>query len=81
MPISGDGTYDEDYDDEYVENEDEQGEQERQTNILNEKRARKLAEDDAQRLYARVRNLEREEEKASKRISETKKKAEVRFTL
>lgn len=75
MPISGDGTYDEDYDDEY---EIEGNEQEalRATNILNEKRARKLAEDDAQRLYARVRNLEREEEKASKRISETRKKAE-----
>lgn len=79
MPVSGDGTYDEDYDNEYEGGNEDDQEQQRQTNILNEKRARKIAEEDAQRLYARVRNLEREEEKASKRISETKKKAEVRY--
>ncbi|KAG1663826.1 hypothetical protein FOA52_013391 [Chlamydomonas sp. UWO 241] len=45
------------------------------TNILLEKRARRLAEDDAARLYNRVRQLQKEEEKAGKRISETKKKA------
>jgi hypothetical protein len=45
------------------------------TNILLEKRARKLAEEDAARLYNRVRQLQKEEEKAGKRISETKKKA------
>eukprot|EP00798_Chlamydomonas_sp_ICE-L_P031811 gene31811-7013_t len=45
------------------------------TNILMEKRARKIAEEDAARLYNRVRQLQKEEEKAGKRISETKKKA------
>lgn len=45
------------------------------TNILLEKRARKLAEDDATRLYNRVRQLQKEEEKAQKRIQDTKKKA------
>jgi hypothetical protein len=45
------------------------------TNILMEKRARKMAEEDATRLYNRVRQLEKEEDKAGKRISETKKKA------
>uniref|UniRef100_A0A7R9YRY9 EF-hand domain-containing protein n=1 Tax=Chlamydomonas euryale TaxID=1486919 RepID=A0A7R9YRY9_9CHLO len=45
------------------------------TNILLEKRARKLAEEDAARLYNRVRQLQKEEEKAGKRISETRKKA------
>lgn len=45
------------------------------TNILLERRARRLAEDDALRLYNRVRQLEKEEEKASKRILDTKKKA------
>uniref|UniRef100_A0A7S0V028 EF-hand domain-containing protein n=1 Tax=Polytomella parva TaxID=51329 RepID=A0A7S0V028_9CHLO len=43
--------------------------------ILYEKRARRNAEDDALRLYNRVRQLQKEEEKAQKRISETKKKA------
>jgi hypothetical protein len=42
--------------------------------ILAEKRARKAAEDDALRLYNRVRQLEKEEDKAQKRIVETKKK-------
>lgn len=45
------------------------------TNILLEKRARRLAEDDATRLYNRVRQLQKEEEKAGKRIVETKRKA------
>jgi len=45
------------------------------TNILLEKRARKLAEDDALRLYNRVRQLEKEEDKAQRRIQETRKKA------
>ncbi len=45
------------------------------TNILLEKRARKLAEEDALRLYNRVRQLEKEEEKAQKRILETRTKA------
>lgn len=43
--------------------------------ILNEKRARKLAEEDALRLYNRVRQLQKEEERAHKRIQDTKKKA------
>ena len=43
--------------------------------ILLEKRARRLAEEDALRLYNRVRQLQKEEDKAKKRIVETKKKA------
>lgn len=43
--------------------------------ILAEKRARKVAEDDALRLYNRVRQLQKEEDRAQKRIVETKKKA------
>lgn len=43
--------------------------------ILAEKRARKAAEDDALRLYNRVRQLQKEEDRAQKRIAETKKKA------
>lgn len=43
--------------------------------ILAEKRARKTAEDDALRLYNRVRQLQKEEDKAKKRIVETKRKA------
>ncbi len=43
--------------------------------ILAEKRARKAAEDDALRLYNRVRQLQKEEDRAQKRITETKKKA------
>lgn len=43
--------------------------------ILAEKRARKAAEDDALRLYNRVRQLQKEEDRAQKRIVETKKKA------
>ncbi len=45
------------------------------TNILAEKRARKVAEEDALRLYNRVRQLQKEEDKAEKRISDTKRKA------
>jgi hypothetical protein len=45
------------------------------TNILLEKRARKLAEEDALRLYNRVRQLQKEEDKAARRIQDTKKKA------
>lgn len=45
------------------------------TNILMEKRARKMAEEDALRLYNRVRQLQKEEDKAEKRISDTKRKA------
>ncbi|GMH41392.1 hypothetical protein BSKO_09302 [Bryopsis sp. KO-2023] len=44
--------------------------------ILLEKRARKQVEDDTVRLYNRVRQLEKEEEKAQKRIKETKAKAD-----
>lgn len=49
--------------------------QEIPTSILLEKRARKLAEDDALRLYNRVRQLQKEEGKAHKRIQDTKRKA------
>lgn len=45
------------------------------TNILMEKRARKMAEEDALRLYNRVRQLQKEESKALKRIQDTKQKA------
>mmetsp|Transcript_35772 Transcript_35772/g.79610 ORF Transcript_35772/g.79610 Transcript_35772/m.79610 type:complete len:336 (-) Transcript_35772:759-1766(-) len=45
------------------------------TNILMEKRARKMAEEDALRLYNRVRQLQKEEDKAQKRIQTTKQKA------
>jgi hypothetical protein len=45
------------------------------TNILNERRARKLAQDDANRLYNRVRQLHREEDKAKRRIADTRRKA------
>ncbi|GFH21305.1 EF-hand domain-containing protein [Haematococcus lacustris] len=45
------------------------------TNILQEKRARKVAEDDALKLYNRVRALQKEEDKAHKRIQDTKRKA------
>lgn len=44
--------------------------------ILLEKRTRKAVEDDAEKLYNRVRQLEKEEEKARKRITETKDKTE-----
>lgn len=46
-----------------------------ESNILNQKRLRKLAEEDALRLYNRVRQLQKEEERAQKRIQDTKKKA------
>jgi hypothetical protein len=45
------------------------------TNILLEKRARRLAEEDALRLYNRVRQLQKEEDKAARRIQDTKRKA------
>jgi hypothetical protein len=45
------------------------------TRILNEKRARRIAEDDALKLYNRVRQLQKEEERAQKRIVDTKRKA------
>lgn len=45
------------------------------TTILLEQRARRLAEEDALRLYNRVRQLQKEEGKAHKRIQETTKKA------
>ncbi len=48
---------------------------EMETTILMEKRARKLAEDDALRLYNRVRQLQKEEDKAQRRIQDTKRKA------
>eukprot|EP00192_Tetraselmis_astigmatica_P010932 CAMPEP_0117673760 /NCGR_PEP_ID=MMETSP0804-20121206/14653_1 /TAXON_ID=1074897 /ORGANISM="Tetraselmis astigmatica, Strain CCMP880" /LENGTH=344 /DNA_ID=CAMNT_0005482537 /DNA_START=239 /DNA_END=1273 /DNA_ORIENTATION=+ len=44
--------------------------------VLLEKRARKAAEEDALRLYNRVRQLQKEEEKARKRIDETRKRAD-----
>ncbi|KAK9819957.1 hypothetical protein WJX72_004409 [[Myrmecia] bisecta] len=44
--------------------------------ILSQKRARKAAEEDANRLYNRVRQLQKEEEKACKRIEDTKRKAQ-----
>jgi hypothetical protein len=43
--------------------------------ILHQKRARRLAEEDALRLYNRVRQLQKEEDKAKKRIVGTKKRA------
>mmetsp|Transcript_20587 Transcript_20587/g.52766 ORF Transcript_20587/g.52766 Transcript_20587/m.52766 type:complete len:355 (-) Transcript_20587:112-1176(-) len=46
------------------------------TSVLLERRARKAAEEDALRLYNRVRQLQKEEEKARKRIDETRKRAE-----
>lgn len=46
-----------------------------QTTILGQQRARKNAQDEALLLYNRVRQLQKEEEKAQKRIVETKKKA------
>eukprot|EP00191_Tetraselmis_sp_GSL018_P004139 CAMPEP_0177609430 /NCGR_PEP_ID=MMETSP0419_2-20121207/19084_1 /TAXON_ID=582737 /ORGANISM="Tetraselmis sp., Strain GSL018" /LENGTH=338 /DNA_ID=CAMNT_0019104353 /DNA_START=316 /DNA_END=1332 /DNA_ORIENTATION=- len=44
--------------------------------VLLEKRARKAAEEDALLLYNRVRQLQKEEEKARKRIEETRKRAD-----
>lgn len=43
--------------------------------ILDGRRARQLAADDATRLYNRVRQLQKEDEKAQRRIEETKKKS------
>jgi hypothetical protein len=45
------------------------------TSILMERRAHKLAADDALRLYNRVRQLHKEEHKAHRRIQDTRKKA------
>lgn len=45
-------------------------------NLLVEKRARQLAEDDAHKLYNRIRQLQKEEEKAQRRIEETQRKAQ-----
>ena len=42
--------------------------------VLQEKRARKAAEEDAIRLCNRVKQLQKEAEKASKRVSDTRKK-------
>ena len=42
--------------------------------VLQEKRARKAAEEDAVRLCNRVKQLQKEAERASKRVSDTKKK-------
>ena len=55
--------------------EDESDAGDTPTNILLERRARRMAEEDALRLYNRVRQLEKEEEKADKRIVDTRKKA------
>ena len=43
--------------------------------ISAEKRARKAAEEDAARLYNRVKQLQKEEDKAKRRVDETKQKA------
>ena len=42
--------------------------------VLQEKRARKAAEEDAVRLCNRVKQLQKESERASKRVNDTKKK-------
>eukprot|EP00877_Chromochloris_zofingiensis_P006319 jgi/Chrzof1/1940/Cz10g27070.t1 len=42
--------------------------------LIVQKRARKLAEEDAVKLYNRIRQLQKEEEKAQKRIQETRRK-------
>lgn len=52
-----------------------------QTTVLQEKRLRKAAEEDALRLYNRVRQLQREEQKAEKRIEETKERANEVLSL
>lgn len=44
--------------------------------LYNEKLARRAAEEDAQRLYNRVRHLEKEDDALKKRIEETKKRVE-----
>ncbi|KAF6263472.1 flagellar associated protein [Scenedesmus sp. NREL 46B-D3] len=43
--------------------------------LAEEKRARRLAEDDALRLYNRIRQLQKEEERADRRIKQTKQRA------
>ncbi len=45
------------------------------TTILMEKRARKVAEDDALKLYNRVRQLHKEEDRAERRIADTRRRA------
>lgn len=45
------------------------------TTIANEKKARKAVEEDAARLQNRVQTLQKEEQKAQKRLEETRNKA------
>lgn len=47
----------------------------RNTTIANEKKARKAVEEDAARLHNRVATLQKEEQKAQKRLEETRYKA------
>lgn len=47
----------------------------RNTTIANEKKARKAIEEDAARLHNRVTTLQKEEQKAQKRLEETRHKA------
>ena len=47
----------------------------RNTTIANEKKARKAVEEDAARLHNRVTTLQKEEQKAQKRLEETRHKA------
>lgn len=47
----------------------------RNTTIANEKKARKAVEEDAARLHNRVTTLQKEEQKAQKRLDETRRKA------
>ena len=47
----------------------------RNTTIANEKKARKAVEEDAARLHSRVTTLQKEEQKAQKRLEETRLKA------
>ena len=47
----------------------------RNTTIANEKKARKAVEEDAARLHNRVTTLQKEEQKAQKRLDETRHKA------
>lgn len=47
----------------------------RNNTIANEKKARKAVEEDAARLHSRVTTLQKEEQKAQKRLEETRLKA------
>ena len=47
----------------------------RNTTIANEKKARKAVEEDAARLHSRVTTLQKEEQKAQKKLEETRHKA------